>query len=226
MRGRDRGRGASSGRGRRRSAALVAGALLLTPVAGCADVRSEIAANRTAEPTPTPTPVLTYAPEDVPTPRRTPTHTPAPDVTQGPCLASGVSFGHDPVDAAMGRRAVVIRMTNCGERPYTVDGYPEIGVLDTDHHSLTPTLTHAHAYTDAARDQGPRKITLAPGDTVLSVLNWRARGGAEGPGVGSYLVIAPAPDRERGTLPLWIDIAAKDDLDVTAWATSMARTPG
>ncbi|WP_078876541.1 DUF4232 domain-containing protein [Streptomyces sp. 150FB] len=220
-------------RGRRRSATLVAGALLLVPVTGCADIRGEIAANGTAEPAPTPTltptpaptPVVTSAPGDVPTPRPAPTRTPGPDVTRGPCLASGVSFGHDPVDAAMGRRAVVITMTNCGERPYTVDGYPEIGVQDTDHNSLHPTLTHGDAYTDAARDQGPRKITLAPGNTVLSVLNWRAWNRPEGPGVGSYLVIAPARGQERGTLPLWIDIMEKDNLDVTAWATSMAHSP-
>ncbi|MGA4838759.1 DUF4232 domain-containing protein [Streptomyces sp. G45] len=37
-----------------------------------------------------------------------------------------------PVDAAMGLRAMGVWLTNCGQRPYRLDGYPAVRVLDAD----------------------------------------------------------------------------------------------
>ncbi|MFF3752281.1 DUF4232 domain-containing protein [Streptomyces sp. NPDC002018] len=238
-----------------RSAMAAMGVLaLVTGVAGCSDLRHEIAAERNA-----------------PGPRADRTGTPAPEVSgpssgsDGPggpggsgesgesgespadgrhgagptdpagsvpsaepagCPPSGVSVRPGPVDAAMGHRAVVITLENCGERPLRVNGYPEVGVLDADREPLTVKLTHGHAYTDAGRDQGPRPYTLERGDTVQSVLHWNNRITDTRPaGSGAYVVIAPAEGARRNTVPLLLDIGTSGELDVTAWARGPAPRP-
>ncbi|MGW7361539.1 hypothetical protein ACWGI0_34210 [Streptomyces sp. NPDC054802] len=48
------------------------------------------------------------------------------------------------------------------------------------------TITHDHPYTDAGRDQGPKPLTLAPGESVKSVLNRNNR-------VTSFDAVTKAP---------------------------------
>ncbi|MFE1958344.1 DUF4232 domain-containing protein [Streptomyces sp. NPDC059479] len=225
----------------RRSAVAAVGALaLVAVVGGCSDIRNEIDAERRAHPgpsSPPPSPSLSLSSSPAPAtpsypapadPR--PTEEPGPRPWEatgpGPCLASGVSFGHGPVDAAMGHRAVEIELMNCGKKPYRVNGYPEIGVLDEDREPLALKLTHGNAYTDASRDQGPKPLTLAPGESVRSVLHWNNRiTDTAAHDSGAYVVVAAAAGEERSTLPLPVDVGTSDELDVTAWATGPAPRP-
>jgi hypothetical protein len=150
-----------------------------------------------------------------------PSPTPA---TPTACPDSGAAVSTGVVDAAMGRRAVVVELVNCGAEPYRVDGYPDIAALDKDRDPLRLTITHDHPYTDAGRDQGPKPLTLAPGESVKSVLNWNNRlTSFDAVTEGAYLVVTPKEGEPPQTLPFRLDIGTSGELDVTAWARDLLR---
>ncbi|TQK43739.1 uncharacterized protein DUF4232 [Streptomyces sp. SLBN-118] len=147
------------------------------------------------------------------------THTPGTAPAPGPtaCPASGVVISTGEVNAAMGRRATVIELRNCGRSAYHVNGYPQVGALDKDREPLKLKITHGEA--DAGRVRGPEPITLAPGKSAVSVLNWTNRVTSyDPPKPGAYLLIAPAVGEEKQTLPFFLDMGTAAELDVTAWA--------
>ncbi|MCX4582986.1 DUF4232 domain-containing protein [Streptomyces sp. NBC_01481] len=145
------------------------------------------------------------------------TPTPGPTPTPTACPASGVVITIGEVNAAMGRRATVITLRNCGRSAYHVNGYPQVGALDKDREPLKLKITHGEA--DAGRVRGPEPITLAPGKSAVSVLNWTNRVTSfDPPKPGAYLVIAPSADEEKQTLPFTLDMGTAAELDVTAWA--------
>ncbi|GGT34990.1 hypothetical protein GCM10010271_43750 [Streptomyces kurssanovii] len=142
--------------------------------------------------------------------------------TPATCPRSGVVVTTGVVDTAMGRRATVVELTNCGTRPYDVNGYPRIGALDADREALELTITHDHPYTDAGRDQGPKPLTLMPGQSVKSVLNWNNRVTSFDPVTeGAYLVVTPKEGERPQRLPFRLDIGTSGELDVTAWARDL-----
>jgi len=155
--------------------------------------------------------------------------TPSPGMAPRPtaatptaCPDSGAAVTTGVVDAALGRRAVVVELVNCGTEPYKVNGYPGIGALDKDRDPLRLTITHDHPYTDAGRDQGPKPLTLAPGESVKSVLNWNNRVTSfEAVTEGAYLVVTPKEGEPPQTLPFWLDVGTSRELDVTAWARDL-----
>ncbi|MGW0774137.1 DUF4232 domain-containing protein [Streptomyces sp. NPDC002835] len=154
-----------------------------------------------------------------------PSAEPAPGPTAATptaCPDSGAAVSTGVVDAAMGRRAVVVELVNCGAEPYRVDGYPGIAALDKDRDPLRLTITHDHPYTDAGRDQGPKPLTLAPGESVKSVLNWNNRVTSfDAVTEGAYLVVTPKEGESPQTLPFRLDIGTSGELDVTAWARDL-----
>ncbi|MGX1502919.1 UNVERIFIED_CONTAM: hypothetical protein RKD43_001544 [Streptomyces graminofaciens] len=151
-----------------------------------------------------------------------PAVTPSVAPTPATCPRSGVVVSTGVVDTAMGRRATVVELKNCGARPYDVNGYPRIGALDENREALDLTITHDHPYTDAGRDQGPRPLTLAPGQSVKSVLNWNNRVTSFDPVTeGAYLVVTPRDGETPQTLPFRLDIGTSGELDVTAWARDL-----
>ncbi|MCX4822251.1 DUF4232 domain-containing protein [Streptomyces sp. NBC_01142] len=162
---------------------------------------------------------LTASPGSHPGAQPSPTASPVPAA----CPASGVVVTNDVVNAAMGHRAVTITLTNCGKRPYQVNGYPQVGALDKDRKPLKLKITHGNAFTDAGRDQRPKPVTLAPGQSVLSVLHWTNRVTSfDAAKPGEYLVVAPAAGREQQILPFTLDMGTAAELDVTAWAVRLA----
>lgn len=97
--------------------------------------------------------------------------------------------------AAMGLRALTVSMTNCGDRSYSVNGYPVVRVLDGDRKPLDVQVAlGTRAITaDPAWAADPQPVTLAPGGTVTAVVVWRNL--VTDPTVvattGRYLEIAP-----------------------------------
>ncbi|MET7621651.1 DUF4232 domain-containing protein [Streptomyces sp. NPDC005408] len=156
-------------------------------------------------------------------PGPTPTPMPSPTPTPAVCPASGVVITNGEVNAAMGRRAMVITLRNCGKRTYHVNGYPQVGALGKDREPLKLKITHGEA--DAGRVRGPEPITLAPGKSAVSVLNWTNRVTSfDPPKPGAYLVIAPAAGEEKQTLPFYLDMGTAAELDTTAWAVDLNRS--
>jgi hypothetical protein len=186
--------------------------VLLAGAAGCSDIQNELDAGEMSRPTAAATVAVS--------PQRPTTGPNAGSLTAStPCPASGAKLSLGRVDAAMGLRAVTVQLTNCGKKPYRVNGYPEVIVLDENRVPLGLIPTRGTVFSAAAKDEGPHPLTLAPGDFAVSVLHWNNRVTATDPvGAGAYVAVAPAEGEERRELPLLLDIGSDGKLGVTAWA--------
>ncbi|MFF3412659.1 DUF4232 domain-containing protein [Streptomyces sp. NPDC002742] len=134
------------------------------------------------------------------------------------CPPSGLRLETGLVNAAMGLRAVTLTLTDCGKRPYKVNGYPAIGqVLDEEGAPMSGV--HSVVGTDkvpmAPADPGPEPFTLNPGDSAHAALYWRMAAQH-----GVYLRVAPQKGQDAVTLRLsdYLDIGPENTLGTTAWA--------
>jgi hypothetical protein len=171
-----------------------------------------------------------YTPEPAPTfsplPPQGAPESPAPEPSQTDgasraCPEAGVLISTGEVDAAMGLRALTITMTNCGTRPYRVNGYPALRVLDEAGRPLDVEVgegSSAIALIDGF-DASPKPVTLRSGDSVVAGVIWRNT--VTDPTVtattGAYLEIAPAKGRASQTLPEHLDVGNTGKVGVTAW---------
>ncbi|MFC9245272.1 DUF4232 domain-containing protein [Streptomyces sp. NPDC057136] len=198
---------------------FTAGALVLSGCAGFLVPAGE------GEPGPTPIPASTTAPPasielpsappaaDVPAQGQGPSPTPT---VQGDCPASGVLVDMGEVQTAMFHRAVVLTLTNCGEKPYPVSGYPSVQALGEEGERLPVKVNPGGSYFGG--DPGTAAVTLKPGGTVHSTLAWVST--QEGGDLieGDALEIAAAPDTGARVFPLvGHDIRLMDELNMTAW---------
>ncbi|MEV5594129.1 DUF4232 domain-containing protein [Streptomyces sp. NPDC052496] len=140
-----------------------------------------------------------------------------PSRTAPDCPEDGVAIKGSRVDAAMGTRAMGITLTNCGERPYQVNGYAGVQVLDEDRKPLAVKISHG---SDIVDDVGPEPLTLQPGEHASAVLMWRNRvTDGTGPAVnGAFLALTPAAGGSRPQLVReLIDLGSTGKLGITAW---------
>ncbi|MET7984604.1 MULTISPECIES: DUF4232 domain-containing protein [unclassified Streptomyces] len=204
--------------------------LVATATSGCglsAEIDRERDPGRTSVPDPFPSVIGTDA-AHLPDPTATPTdgslviEVPGPSRTvpaqegRG-CPPSGLRLDAGLVDAAMGLRGMTLTLTDCGKRPYKVNGYPAVlQVLDGDGAPITGV--RAVAGTDkvpmAPAGPGPKPFTLHPGESARASLYWRM---AAQDGVS--LRIAPQKGQRAVTLPLSdpLDIGPENTLGITAW---------
>ncbi|MFF3445547.1 DUF4232 domain-containing protein [Streptomyces sp. NPDC002667] len=210
--------------------------LAATVTSGCglsAEIDRERDPGRTAVPDPVPSVVGTDA-AHLPDPSGTSTdgslviEVPGPSPRPSPpkavptqaargCPASGLRLGTGPADAAMGLRSLTLTLTDCGKRPYKVNGYPAVlHVLDRDGAPITGV--HAVAGTDkvfmAPADPGPQPFTLHPGQSAQASVYWRMAAQD-----GTYLRIAPRKGQPAVTLwlPEPLDIGPENTLGSTPW---------
>ncbi|MFD6284823.1 DUF4232 domain-containing protein [Streptomyces sp. NPDC060205] len=208
-----------------RSAALVC-LLVLTPALGASGcgLSAELDRESNPERRPTPTPTLAVVPP-APTPAPVTPTTPSPTVpgqqAEG-CPASGLRFAADQGDAAMGLRAMGLDVTNCGDEPYELNGYPAVTVLDGsgDPFPGVKTVEGTDQVSMAPEDPGPRSLTLAPGESAHAALYWRMNNTS-----GVYLRVAPKKGDDTVTVrpPYPLDIGPENVLGTTAWQPSQAR---
>lgn len=205
---------------------VVLACLMMTVTSGCglgAELDRERDPERTAAPLPGAVGTdasgpLRIEPPEPPTSVAVPSPSGfVPDLQGGGCPRSGLRLGTGPVDAAMGLRAMTLVLTNCGERPYAVDGYPDVvGVLGPEGAPITGVRRVAG--TDkvpmAPEDPGPAPFTLRPGESARAGLYWRMA--AED---GTYLRVAPRKGQGVVTLALPdpLDIGPENTLGTTAW---------
>ncbi|WP_192583288.1 DUF4232 domain-containing protein [Streptomyces albicerus] len=202
-----------------RSAAL-AGPLVLLLVLGASGCGLSAELDRESNPERKPTPTQTLAIVPPPPPSATPRPSPAvPDQQAEDCPPSGLRFRADAGDAAMGLRAMGLDVTNCGDRPYKLNGYPDITVLDAsgDPFPGVRTVEGTDEVSMAPEDPGPRPLTLDPGETAHASLYWRMH--AED---GVYLRVAPEKGQDTVTVrpPHPLDIGPENILGTTAWQPS------
>ncbi|KFZ77694.1 hypothetical protein ED92_38225 [Amycolatopsis sp. MJM2582] len=165
---------------------------LLLVVAGC------------GEPPPPPPPV----PPTVHTPD------PGPVVPAG-CLDTGVTVKSGPVEAALGHRAVVLTLTNCGTTPRTLTGYPEIRLLDKEKRPMNVAVEHGTSY--MAIDPGVSPQTVQPGGTLLSVVSWSNTVTVGSPEAGAYVTVAAAKGEPEQRITVDTDLGTTGKLTLTAW---------
>ena len=131
-----------------RGAALAC--LLALTASGCG-LSAEL--DREANPERKPTPSETRAAPPPPA-----SASPSPSVPVQPvsgCPSSGLRFEAGRVDGAMGLRAMTLSMTNCGEQPYELNGYPSVSVLDE---AGRPDSGRAHGRGDGRGARGTARL--------------------------------------------------------------------
>ncbi|WP_415956474.1 DUF4232 domain-containing protein [Streptomyces sp. 021-4] len=215
--------GGTGERGRARSWGPASVVVLLTALTGCSGFlvpagegeREPTPSARASTPPPpsaTPRPIAD-APAQGPDP--SPTATPT-----GTCPASGAVVTMGEVQALLMSRAVVLTLTNCGSKPYRVDGYPSVQALGEDGERLPVKVNPAGS--KFGRDQGPEALTLKPGATVKSMLAWVSTQEGGELVMADALELAAAPDAGAGVYPLeGHDIRYMDELNITAWRAEL-----
>ncbi|MFC9428624.1 DUF4232 domain-containing protein [Streptomyces sp. NPDC056987] len=196
--------------------ALAAAAVLAT---GCSSLREELDRERNPARTATPEPA---PPEDRPLPTLTPATPPTtPSTPAANCPESGVRITPGLVQGAMGLRAMTVTLTNCGTRPYEVNGYPGVRVLDEDR---APYDIEVLKGTDGIHMAGPAPdpapVTLKPGESARSGLTWRMMS----PDTSTtYLEITAAPGERPQTMETLdgpLDLTDTGRLGTTPWQKS------
>ncbi|MFH9353353.1 DUF4232 domain-containing protein [Kitasatospora sp. NPDC017646] len=140
--------------------------------------------------------------------------------SDGPCPESGVRVGVDRGDAAMGLRVVGLHLSNCGTAAVTLDGYPELHVLDVDHKPVDGVqVVHggARIASGTGADDPPREFALQPGEGARSTLVWRntTEGGA--PVNAPYLRVRATPGAAPVMVTPELDLGTTGRLGVGAW---------
>ncbi|MFI8004250.1 DUF4232 domain-containing protein [Streptomyces sp. NPDC086010] len=139
-----------------------------------------------------------------------------PGMPAGGCPASGAVVDMGPVETAMFHRAVVLTLTNCGDRPYRVHGYPSVRVLDGHGERLPVPVNPGGSM--FGNDEGPEEITLRPGGSARSTLAWVST--KEGGDLieADALELSAAPDTGARVHRLeGHDVRLMDELNTTAW---------
>ncbi|MDG6101449.1 DUF4232 domain-containing protein [Dactylosporangium aurantiacum] len=160
------------------------------------------------------------APDMVPATTPPPTTPPTSAAPSPQCLAPGVTLSVGEVDAAMGLRAVGITLRNCGAATYTVQGYPDVDVLDADRRVLDVTVLDGTSNVAMIEryDAPPKRVTVRPGGTAVAVLVWRnLTTDAATVAKGAYVSVAPAGGQARHVLALDVDPGNTGRLAVSPW---------
>lgn len=146
------------------------------------------------------------------------------------CPASGARVALSGQDAAMGIRLTSLELTNCGEEPYSVTGYPELTLLDEERqpftvevlHGAEPITSDSGYCTPTGRfDPGPQPVTLAPGERAFAGVVWRNLTTDEFDKLitAPYLSVVPSEGEEpqETSPPGGIDLGTTGRLGVGAW---------
>ncbi|MGW4592897.1 DUF4232 domain-containing protein [Amycolatopsis thermoflava] len=145
---------------------------------------------------------------------------PAPPPPPAP-PADCARYESGPVEPALGHRAFVLTLTNCGTAARAVSGYPDVQVLGPEGEVLDVRVERGSSY--MAIDPGPGTFALAPGKSLVTVVSW-ANTVTDGEIVtGSALAVASKPGEAPRQLPVETDLGTTGEITVTAWATELAR---
>ncbi|MEW1780447.1 DUF4232 domain-containing protein [Streptomyces sp. NPDC086777] len=138
----------------------------------------------------------------------------------GACPASGVRLWADDGDAAMGLRVVGLHLENCGKRDYTLDGYPELSLLDDDREPVDG-IRVLHGGDAVAMGTGfdgpPSPLVLEPGEAALSGLVWRNTTLAGTAVNVPYVRVLAKPGAAPVTVTPRLDLGTTGKLGVGAW---------
>ncbi|MFC4016859.1 DUF4232 domain-containing protein [Micromonospora sp. GCM10011542] len=120
-------------------------------------------------------------------------------------------------------------MVNCGDRPYRLNGYPVLRVLDDHREPIALRVLHGAKEITSGFDQAPRPVELHRGERATAVVFWRNL--VTDPTVpaanGAYLMVAPAAGRSAESVdpdgP--IDVGNTGRIGVSAWKKAESPAP-
>jgi hypothetical protein len=147
------------------------------------------------------------------------------------CPQQGVVIRIGAVDGAMGLRVLSVEMTNCADRPYTVDGYPVVRVLDGDRKPIDVEigLGTSTIIIDPGLDAAPQPVTLPPGGEATDTVVWRnlVTDATVVATTGTYLQIAPAGGQPSQIVSPrgGIDLGNTGKLGVGSWRATEPTGP-
>ncbi|WP_197028974.1 DUF4232 domain-containing protein [Blastococcus sp. URHD0036] len=204
-------------RSRRLLPALVAGAVVVPAAVVLLALRPLAGGSDAGGIAPAPTATAAPSPEEAaPAPAGTPV--PQPPAT---CSPAGLRITAGPVDAAVGHRAAVLTVTNCGTEPRDVTGYADVAVLDAAGTPMPVAVVHESTYT--VIDPGPVPLLLQPGESAVTGISWSATVTDGEIGEGQAVRVAAVPGDTAQVLPMWVDLGTTGEIAVAAWATELAR---
>ena len=151
-----------------------------------------------------------------------PTATPPPGPAANSCPASGAAVSAGATDAALGVRADVLLLTNCGSAPYMIDGYPGVELLDGEQRPINVRVQRG---SDIVTDPGPAALTLPPGSSARAILSWRNTV-TDGTALTSdYLAVTPSAGDARQVIAKMVDVGTTGVVSVTAWNLLPTQPP-
>jgi len=159
------------------------------------------------------------AEREIPPPARQ-TVTPIPTLPPVTCPPSGAGITVSVVDPALGHRAVTVTLTNCGSKTLTINGYPDVAVLNEKRTPFKLTVAHGSSY--MATDPGPTRIRLAKGKTVLASIAWSNTVTYGDNNKGSYFAISWKKGVAPVIWPEYVDIGTTGKITLTAWNPKQA----
>ncbi|MGC4818009.1 DUF4232 domain-containing protein [Micromonospora sp. DT63] len=137
------------------------------------------------------------------------------------CPASGVRIRSTGGDAAMGLRALGLELVNCADRPYQLNGYPVVWVLNEQRKPIILRVVNGAKEITSGFDQPPQPITLHKGERAVATVLWRNL--VTDPTVvataGAYLTIAPAAGQPAEEVDPHgpVDVGNTGRIGVSAW---------
>ena len=110
----------------------------------------------------------------------------------------------------------MVKLTNCRAKTLTVNGYPDIKVLDAQRHPMQVKVAHGLSY--MAIDPGPAKLRLHKGESALAAVSWSNTVEAgDDKASGTYLSVAQAAGDRTTIWPVDTDLGTTATVTLTAW---------
>ncbi|MFI2432653.1 DUF4232 domain-containing protein [Streptomyces sp. NPDC018693] len=138
----------------------------------------------------------------------------------GECPPSGIRVTADEGDAAMGLRVVGLHLENCGTSAYSLNGYPELTLLDDELQPIEGVaIVHGSGgiSTGTGFDEPPRPLTLRPGESATSGLMWRNTTEFGDPVDIPHVRVRAKAGADPVTVTPRIDLGTTGKLAVRAW---------
>ncbi|MFF5053463.1 DUF4232 domain-containing protein [Micromonospora sp. NPDC000663] len=158
-------------------------------------------------------------------PPKSPSPTPSASVDPiADCPASGVRIRSTGGDAAMGLRALGLELVNCGDRPYRLNGYPVLWVLNEEREPIILRVVNGAGDITSGFDQPPQQLTLQKGERAVATVLWRnlVTDSTVRATAGAYLRVAPSAGQPSEDVdpdgP--IDVGNTGRIGVSAWRTA------